>query len=467
MKKDIGHIIQQLPISNIKKVADLIEYEGPILSHFIDGKGRNFFFYWVDRDETHNRWLIWRLSEEQLYKYLKGITSLKSVLLEPTKDFVFFADIDSNLNATNIRAIELEELVTDYIPENESFFSTEILPQYKFLLDKYETNLYLSHLRENSIYFTLEPKSLAFSTTISALDAGNFLRKISNSFLYFIEFDFYESFKTTISDVKRLKSIINQFKDILSPRVVDLKFSSFKVAISADTFKSVDNSEYKDWQRTILEKYKDDVIEVDYDSEVRINEIVTKYPETVRRNIYSPIIEIINDKKYNLNISDHKRRYVKTYKSIKKKNEEILIPKPLIIDDEGHEKRKLVNLIIELSDKEDITNLGKREIQHGLLFSQEIKKFPFGLKEIRFSNIFIDLKYPIICEFHLENNYYYISNIELEIEVKAENYNDAVIQFNKVFVELYLNLLDDNSELNKSIRDKLFSLIAQVRNNEK
>ena len=58
MRKIDGYDIQY-DFSGFKKIADLIFFEGPFLSHYVSDKGDDYLFYWVDKDETDkNEWTI-------------------------------------------------------------------------------------------------------------------------------------------------------------------------------------------------------------------------------------------------------------------------------------------------------------------------------------------------------------------------------------------------------------------------
>jgi hypothetical protein len=456
----LGHSITNLPIKNLRKINDLIEYEGPILSHFVDEKGRNFLFYWVDVSSEYNRWLVWKISDLQLYNYLFGVLSLRELLLEQNKDFIYVVDIDSNLKYENIKMLLVEDLSLEYLPEEESFLSSNKIKEYQDLIKKFQPSEYLSYLRKNSIYFTLEPITLDFSSTISAIDASNFLKKVSNSFLGFIEYDFFNSFKDSISDGSKLFKLIKQFKEILAPRVVDLQFSSFKVALSADTIQSVDSSIYKSWQSGILEKYKDEVIEVDLNSESVLRSIAERYSIEARKSIYSPIVEIINDKNYKLKISDQKRKVIKRFNPINKKQEEILIPKEQVLEEKKGNKI-LLSLIVEVSDKEDIKQIGKRELQSGLLFTQEVKEFPIRFETMETASLKIFFRKSIECDIRLEGNIYYLSITDFPVKSEAKIIEDGKKLIQHKFIEFYLDFLENPQNFEKGLVEKLNSVVEK------
>ena len=152
-----GHNISNLPIKGLRKVFDILEYDGPILSHFKDSKEQDYLFYWVDFDENCNRWLIWKTNDKQIYDYLKGTLSLQDILLSEIKDYVFSVDIDRNLNHNAVYSIDIDNLPNEYIPEESSFFKLTVPEFYKTLIESFELSPYLITLREKALYFKLEP----------------------------------------------------------------------------------------------------------------------------------------------------------------------------------------------------------------------------------------------------------------------------------------------------------------------
>ena len=52
--KTINGFSINFDFSKLIKVADLIYYDGPLLSHYVSNKGENYLFYWVDVDNEYN-----------------------------------------------------------------------------------------------------------------------------------------------------------------------------------------------------------------------------------------------------------------------------------------------------------------------------------------------------------------------------------------------------------------------------
>ncbi|MDB5136424.1 MAG: hypothetical protein JWP37_3027 [Mucilaginibacter sp.] len=176
-----------------------------------------------------------------------------------------------------------------------------------------------------------------------------------------------------MATLKKLNKIITQFKEILKPRIVETGYSSFKVGLSSDTVNSVEGSAYKDWQRALILNYQNDVIDVDYSSETDIGLIAEKFPDTaIRKEIFEPIIDIINDKRYSTEVVNYKRTLKRKYNSISKDKKESLLPPPEPISQiEQYENKKFITLVIEVNESQDLTNLGKKTIQENTLFTQE------------------------------------------------------------------------------------------------
>lgn len=130
MEQIIGEKLDNFPINNLVKVADLIYFDGPILSQFIDRKKRNFLYYWCDCNSSANRWLIFPVLDLDLQDYLEGQRSLYDLIINNELfSNIFVADIDSSLELKSIWEISILDLPDAYIPERESFY--EFTPHYR------------------------------------------------------------------------------------------------------------------------------------------------------------------------------------------------------------------------------------------------------------------------------------------------------------------------------------------------
>lgn len=446
-----GYKIGSLPIDieNLTRVSDLMSYEGPILSHFVDSKGLNFLYYWVDYDENFNRWLIWKITKNQLYDYLRSQSSLHEILLDCNKDYIYSVDIDQNLIYHNIQALEFDQLIGEYIPEIESYYRFDVPKVYDSLFNEFDVNPYLQLQRETALYFKLTPTNLKFGTAVTATGASEFLKKISESFLNYLQFDFFESFKSDYGDLKKLNKIINQFKEILQYRIVDTAYSSFQVGLSSDSVNTVEGSAFKDWQKSILEKYKNDVIDVDYTSDEDLLIISQKFPDAaIRKDIYQPIVDIINNKQYKTEVVNYHKTLKRKYNTISRKNTEILMPTPLeeLEISNQVEHKKLLTVILELNDNEDIATIGKKALQQNTLFSQENNNVEISFPEIEEGETKIVFKTPFKCVLTIHDNEYIITSTFPPISIASDKKDEVFSKFKSAIIELYSNIYKDDIE---------------------
>lgn len=414
-----GHIINNLPIKGLKKISDLQYYDGPILSHFIDERENNYLYYWVDFNTDCNRWLVWKISINQLYSYIHNKMSLLDILQAPNKDFVYSVDIDRELNYTAVWAIELDQIPSDYLPDYDSFFEDTIPDCYTNYAQFESKNIYLEKLREYSINFKLMPSTPKYGTTISTTEAANFLSNLSNSFLHFIEYSFFDEFKTSFTDLATLYKQLKQIQKDLIPRISNLEYSSFKVSIATDYLqRNASESRYDDWKKLIFSQYKSSVIDIDYSSINVINHIVSNYNEEDRKKIFAPFIKIIDNDDYNLEVTDNKNSYKRTYSSLKKEYKSALFPK-LNQEDIEIDNKKLVNVVIEIDKNQDISKISKKAINDGLLFSQDLESTNLNLENFQNKDYIVKLKKPIPFSIKLTNKEYHFENLELNISGKT------------------------------------------------
>jgi len=118
-----GSCLENLPLKNLVWNRDLIYFEGPLLSEFISGNGEKYLKYWCDCDNEYNRWMLFRIKEEDRLRLVLGELSLVSCIKEKTGSFVFF--IDENENKSNYKLVDLSKIPDDYYPEQDSYLNIE------------------------------------------------------------------------------------------------------------------------------------------------------------------------------------------------------------------------------------------------------------------------------------------------------------------------------------------------------
>jgi hypothetical protein len=120
MKSLKGIALNEFPFKELDKVADLIYFDGPLLSLFKNPRGDQYFFYWCDNDEKANRWLVYRVTDQEVSAYLSKRISLRELLLHPTDGLIFSVDIDDDLTYNHPLLMKPNDLPPSYIPSTNS-----------------------------------------------------------------------------------------------------------------------------------------------------------------------------------------------------------------------------------------------------------------------------------------------------------------------------------------------------------
>lgn len=127
MKNIEGYSIDY-DFSSFRKIADLVYFDGPFLSHYVSNKGDDYLFYWVDRDDKDNRWLVLRVSLASLHKYIGKELTLRELIEHPNDGYLYVVDIDNSLAYHDVKLVQPAALPDDYLPESDSYYEFEPIP---------------------------------------------------------------------------------------------------------------------------------------------------------------------------------------------------------------------------------------------------------------------------------------------------------------------------------------------------
>ena len=112
MKTLKGRQITQLPVYNLFKIGDLVNYQGPLLSLFSNPKGELYIYQWCDCDESHHRWLIYPVTLNQLSNYLNR--KLTHYQLMMSHRVVYAVDLDGDAEPHHLLKLPTAEIPEDY-----------------------------------------------------------------------------------------------------------------------------------------------------------------------------------------------------------------------------------------------------------------------------------------------------------------------------------------------------------------
>jgi hypothetical protein len=107
---------------NLEKMGDFLYHEGPLLSLFKDKTNADsyYFYKWADCDDYASRWLIFAVKKENLRRFLFKELSLKQLVGLNT--FVFFVDINDDLEPKQYLIASLTDVPKTYLPTDKSFY---------------------------------------------------------------------------------------------------------------------------------------------------------------------------------------------------------------------------------------------------------------------------------------------------------------------------------------------------------
>ena len=128
MRKIDGYDINY-DFSRFRKIADLIYFEGPLLSHYVSSMVYDYLFYWVDSDDRDNRWLVLRVSLANLQKYIGKEVTLRELIETPNDGYLYTVDVDNDIHYHDVRLVQPSALPEDYLPELESYYTFEPIPE--------------------------------------------------------------------------------------------------------------------------------------------------------------------------------------------------------------------------------------------------------------------------------------------------------------------------------------------------
>ena len=150
MRELKGVVLKQLLFEPTKR-GDLLYFEGPVLSHFTDERGNDYFMNWVDAGKNFNRWLLTDVSKEHILKYLAGKMPWLKLITDNAIGAVYFLDIDKEAEYKHIILVSPKDIPDEYLPEKDSFFEMKYAGKYAQELVKETEGLIDSRKQAHSL----------------------------------------------------------------------------------------------------------------------------------------------------------------------------------------------------------------------------------------------------------------------------------------------------------------------------
>ena len=175
-------------VDKLTKVSDLIYYNGPFLSHYVHESGDNYLSYWVDCDNTTQRWLVFRVGLSALHAYVNQQYSLLHLLKSLDDGFVYMIDVNEDGVSTEPLIVFVNNLPDDYLPDAESYFNSsfERKSDVESLSLVEKSGLFEIHFSGNDVKYGNMPfdkytKCLLKIEELRKCCANRFIRNIKNT----------------------------------------------------------------------------------------------------------------------------------------------------------------------------------------------------------------------------------------------------------------------------------------------
>jgi hypothetical protein len=431
-------------LRKFEKIEDLIYLDEPILTH-LRLNGKHYLLNLVETLKSSDIFLMFEVLEEEIYEYLTKRTSLRK-LITRNQNMIYVIEQDFEGKIINTDITQSEFLDSEYLPHSKSFLDYE--PSYdsyyyNFIKD-FESQAYLLSLREDAFYLKFAPTNDKYSDTIGFNElVNNLLKNVSSSFKSFLKADFFCSFKEIKTDTRKLQSIFSKLSQDLDYRMVDLKFGSFEVGLAVDKVmkNSIENSRVKEWAIGVGYKYKNLVLDEDYDRET-VDEILETYSEDERKKIFDPIFQITESPNFKLQVKTSKN---KEYSTIKLKDKSVIskiVPPKLktqmLANDKEYEivqvttvvEKNKINKSIKLGEN---TLFDSTDTTQVMLTNKNFEKFGYKL------NFKIELPLNISTQRNLIIVSTQFEGIDFEKTIFSGKMDDGIDQITSAIYEYILN----------------------------
>jgi hypothetical protein len=296
------------------------------------------------------------------------------------------------------------------------------------------SNAYLQFLRNKAINIKIDTKPNAFYSRAVEVDAVlTALRNFKTSILNYIEVSFKKTFQ--VNDFDDFGNTLSLIKKGFNPLLVNLSFKSFSASICVD-----DVVMSKNYRQSILawkdehlfERFKEDVIDIDYNSVTNLKYLTDKFTPEERHLIYNPIIDTVkNISKYRIHITDKDfKHYQKTFEPITKSAKEILSPKIVYPPSENP---KILIQSFALVDEPG--QVGKKTIFD--YHEMESAEFRRTINQVSHGRDYLVVRTPFELTIVYKRPDFFIDDDKFEIYTRGNSMHDVMLSYNKILINMF------------------------------
>ena len=444
-----GHI-NKLPFRGLEKKSDLFKFEyTPVLTHYFDVRGNDYLFYCVDFQDDENRWLCIRVSKDNLFYYLNdGITLRELIFIKEDNPYLFIVNENNEGVFVDGFITMPEDIPTDYLPDESSYFEYDFPKLYRDYFP--ELDYVTKEMRRKALYIGIESKTTQYGTTIDTNDMVELIEKTEKSFMEYSKDDFYATYRNQYTEDK-LDEIYIAIKAHAKLRMCNVEYGSFKIALCSDVMNDTIDPKFLDWKQRIVLSFKNDVIDSDFTSEEDAKRIELRFPDPlIRERIFAPLISLIENKNFNLIVSNQAKTKHKTL-TIGKKSKEIILPKKTLakVEAEKFPEMDIIQTYMAVPKGKNLLSkpITPKKLQEMTLFSQITNNFPIIFDNIGTGNSAIELYKPLELFATYKNGQYELIYKPLEIIVHGTNRDELNHHFIYLFTYKYINNKNETDPL--------------------
>lgn len=297
---------------------------------------------------------------------------------------------------------------------------------------------YINVIKEQAVNLKVEPKTDRYSKAVVVDSIVDFLKNVQTSYKNLAEVLFRKNFGE--NDYPNFESAIASFRKDSNLLMVNLNFQSFGVGLVADTeimnYKYDMTEKFIAFRKTIFDRFKQDVLFADLNSEKVQRELAEKYNDVERTKIYASIVNSLESKvDYKVSISDHEFKFkVKDLPIVSKKS--IPFFRTRVIRADEVETELFIRKTMELTDAEG----NKRtKLQTEYLNYAE---FAILISDIKHKETEIQIYFsdPYSLKIIFEGNTFSINDTFFEIYVENQDFKEIQKLYEVALSEKYLYL---------------------------
>ena len=135
-----GLNIESLPFGKLVLFKEILSFQyEPLLLHYTDEFGNDVISYWVDLDENYSRWLLGKITKNELFMYLSGNKSLRELFANISSDYLFLVDygLENESSIKSVKLITPRSIPDKYYPKENSYYLLGLSDVYKKYLNNY------------------------------------------------------------------------------------------------------------------------------------------------------------------------------------------------------------------------------------------------------------------------------------------------------------------------------------------